>query len=120
MDAQAELAKRKVPTSIDELSQLRPRLIEHLAKVQAVDYEFAQVELAECLATNLAAAIDDADDLDDDARATLGAAIAYFVSSKDAESDLRSPIGLEDDAFVVNEAFALIGRSDLAIDVLEP
>ncbi|MEO6987703.1 MAG: DUF1232 domain-containing protein [Aquihabitans sp.] len=120
MDAQAELAKRKVPTSIDDLRQLRPRLTDHLAKVQAVDYEFAQVELAERLATNLAAAIDGAEDLSNDDCATLGAAIAYFVSSKDAESDLHSPIGLEDDAFVVNEAFSLIGRSDLAIDVLDP
>lgn len=120
MDAQAELDKRKGPTSVDDLQQLRPRLDEHLAKVQNVDYEFAQVELAESIATNLAAAIDGAESLDDGARATLGAAVAYFVSSKDAESDLRSPIGLEDDAFVVNEAFALIGRSDLDIDVLEP
>lgn len=120
MDAQAELDQRKVPTSIDDLRQLQPRLDEHLAKVQAAEYEFVQVELAERLAANLAKAIEEAESLDDDGRATLGAAVAYFVSSKDAESDLRSPIGLEDDAFVVNEAFALIGRSDLDIDVLEP
>lgn len=120
MDAQAELDKRKAPTSIEDLHQLRPRITEHLAQVQAVDYEFAQVELAERIATNLGDAIDGAEGLTDDARATIGAAVAYFVSSKDAESDLRSPIGLEDDAFVVNEAFQLIGRDDLAIDVLEP
>ena len=120
MDAQAELDKRKVPTSVDDLDGLRPRLAEHLAQVQNVDYEFAQVELAERIVANLNTAIDGAEDLNEEALDTLGAAVAYFVSSKDAESDLRSPIGLEDDAFVVNEAFLLIGRDDLAIDVLEP
>lgn len=120
MDAQAELDQRKVPTSIDDLGLLRTRLDDHLAQVQAADYEFVQVELAERIAANLAEVIDGANDLDDEARAVVGAAVAYFVSSKDAESDLRSPIGLEDDAFVVNEAFALLGRADLAIDVLEP
>ena len=120
MDAQAELDQRKVPTSIDDLRQLRTRLNEHLAQVRAADYAFVQVELAERLATNLTEAIEGADRLDDDGRATVAAAVAYFVSSSDAEDDLHSPIGLEDDAFVVNEAFSLIGRTDLAVDVLEP
>lgn len=120
MDARAELDQRKVPTSTEDLRQLRPSLDAHLVTVQGSDYEFVEVGLAERLATNLGVAIDEAESFDDDQRATLGAAAAYFVSSKDAESDLRSPIGLEDDAFVVNEAFTLIGRDDLHVSVLEP
>lgn len=120
MDARAELEQRKVPTSIEDLRQLRARLDAHLAKVQASDYEFVQVGLAERLATNLGVAIGEAENLDDDQRAIVGAAVAYFASSSDAESDLRSPIGLEDDAFVVNEAFTLIDRDDLTVSVIDP
>lgn len=120
MDAQAELAKRTEATSLEQLAEQRIRLDEHLVKVRASEYEFVQADLAERIATNLITVIEDGGSLSDAARATVRAAVTYFVASHDAEDDLLSPIGFEDDAFVVNEALTLIGRADLVVSVLEP
>ena len=119
MDANAELEKLMRPTTAADLDALRPVLADHVASVEARAEERSHLEVA--LARDLAAsftALLDEGGLDDEQRAVVRAAIDYFVQPYDAEADLSSPIGLEDDAFIANTAFERIGRPDLAVSVL--
>lgn len=119
MDANAELEKRMRPTTDADLAALRSVLADHVAAVEARAEERSHVEVA--LARDLASAfttvIDDGG-LDDDQRSIVRAAIDYFVQPYDAEADLSSPIGLEDDAFIANTAFERVGRSDLVVSAI--
>lgn len=119
MDAHAELEQRMRPTTAADLEALRPVLADHVASVEARAEERSNVEVA--LAHDLAAAFTtliDEGGLDDEQRAVLRAAIDYFVQPYDAEADLSSPIGLEDDAFIANTAFERIGRPELAVSAI--
>ena len=42
--------------------------------------------------------------------------ILYFASTEGEEDDLTSPIGLDDDAEVLNACLRLAGRNDLCVD----
>ena len=44
-------------------------------------------------------------------------AVRYFVVEDDAEGDLTSVVGFDDDARVVNAVLRLLGREDLLIEV---
>ena len=59
----------------------------------------------------LTEALESWDNLDDEQRAVLVDAVRYLVRTDDEEDDLRSPIGFEDDAEVVEAALDKIRRS---------
>ncbi|GAA4785629.1 hypothetical protein GCM10023200_19460 [Actinomycetospora chlora] len=92
---------------------LRERLHEHLALVRlaAQDNEFIDVRRAEELHDLLGRALDALPDLDVQQRRELASAIDYLVRVDDDEDDLRSPIGFDDDAEVVEAALARIRPS---------
>jgi uncharacterized membrane protein YkvA (DUF1232 family) len=50
-------------------------------------------------------------------RQAIQAAVRYFILEDDAESDLDSVIGLDDDAEVLNAVLAHLGRSDWSVQV---
>lgn len=120
MDAQAELDQRKRPTTVEDLADLRRQLDDHLGTIEraAEHREFVQVDLGRRLVEAFRAVLADDDGLDDDGRATVRAAVDYFVQTNDAEDDLFSPIGLEDDAFIANAAFEAVGRADLNVSAI--
>jgi hypothetical protein len=119
MDPHVELDKLRKPTSADDLRRQVGRLKTHLEVLEetSFDVDFVELDLANRIVTQLTKAIDESATFDASQRTTLGAAIAYFILSADADHDLTSPRGLHDDARVANAAFALLGRPDLAIDV---
>jgi len=119
VDPLVELQKLRKPTSTEQLDRLIVRLRTHLDVIEETSFEVGHVELdlARSIAASLTRAVHDATKLDADNRATLGAAIEYFILSADADHDLTSAQGLHDDASVANAALGLIGRSDLAIDL---
>jgi uncharacterized membrane protein YkvA (DUF1232 family) len=58
------------------------------------------------------------DDTPDERRAAIQAAVRYFVIEDDADSDLDSILGLDDDAEVVNAVLKHLGHDDWLVEVL--
>lgn len=107
----------KQPTSVADLHVLRGQLSGHLDAIEeeSFEFEFLELDLARKIAICLNQLLDIAATFDADQRSTLRAAVTYFVKADDEENDFESPIGMEDDAEVVNEACRILGRPDLVI-----
>ena len=105
------------PTTLDDLSRLRGRVAVHLDSLeeQSFSHEFLDLELARSLSQGLTSLIDGAAEYDAEERSLARAAIEYFVLAVDAENDVTSPIGLEDDVRVFNAVCQALGRSALEI-----
>lgn len=105
------------PARLDDLHRLRGRVAVHLDSLeeQSFSHEFLDLELARTLARGLTVLIDGASAFDAEERSLVRAAVEYFVLSLDAENDVTSPIGLEDDVRVFNAACRALGRAALEI-----
>jgi len=57
------------------------------------------------------------DEDSEDARLLIQAAIRYFVLNEDAEGDMDSLVGFDDDAQVFNVVVETLGHEDLAVTV---
>ncbi len=101
------------PARLDDLHRLRGRVAVHLDSLeeQSFSYEFLDLELARTLASGLTALIDGASGYDEEERSLVRAAVEYFVLSTDAENDVTSPIGLEDDVRVFNAVCRALGQT---------
>lgn len=106
-----------VPTESTELAGLRLRVTTHLAWVRSQEraYPAVDVDTAARIATALAQLLDEPDSYDAEQRALLRGAVDYYVLRDDGEDDLRSPVGFDDDARVVNAVLDAVGRADLHI-----
>jgi hypothetical protein len=111
------LRELTVPTTVEQLQRLRARISTHVDLIdeQRYDNEFLDAELARDIASSLLAMVDAASHLGADERALVRGAVDYFVLTLDADNDVTSPFGLEDDARVVNHVCERIGRPDLAV-----
>ena len=58
------------------------------------------------------------DDSPESTRRLVQAAVRYFVIEEDADSDLDSILGLDDDAEVLNAVLRKLGHSDWQVEVL--
>jgi uncharacterized membrane protein YkvA (DUF1232 family) len=58
------------------------------------------------------------DDTPEERRAAIQAAVRYFVIEDDADSDLDSILGLDDDAEVLNAVLKHLGHDDWLVEVL--
>lgn len=99
---------------MSEPDTLRAVMRAHLEHVRAAarDNEFVDAAEAIRLHILLARELESWDDLDAGQRSVLAEAVTYLVRTDDEEDDLRSPIGFEDDALVVEAALTrLRGRS---------
>lgn len=95
-----------------EQAQLTRRLTQHLRVVRAAaqENEFLDLPLAEKLHARLGDALGRWTDYDAEQRDVLARAVAYLVRTNDEEDDLRSPVGFDDDAEVVDAALRRISR----------
>jgi len=95
------------------------RVDEHLTGLEAAadDDEFVDIELARLVAQCLHQLIGQVDSGDPDEQALVAGAVEYFVLTGDADDDVASPIGLEDDARVANAVARVLGRVDLVISL---
>lgn len=107
------------PDVPDTAAVLGARIDAHLASVDRAlaNNEFVDRHLAEVIAHRLRTVLDAWDALDADDRRILHTAIAYYALRDDAEDDMTSVLGFEDDARVVNVCLRALGRSDLEIDL---
>lgn len=79
--------------------------------------EFIDITLAYAIADRLTLLLDRYEDLPPDHQSVVSAAVAYFVLPQDAEDDLDSVLGFEDDAMVLNACLDYIGAPDLKIPI---
>jgi len=97
---------------VTDRQALRETMCVHLEHVRAAarDNEFVDAAEAIRLHMLLSEALESWDRLDDGQRRVLADAVRYLVRTDDEEDDLRSPIGFEDDAEVVEAALEKIRR----------
>ncbi len=101
------------PISAD---RLRADLAAHLSELTAhsARHEFIDIGTATRLNAVCHRLLDRlADGAPEDHRRLVQAAVRYFILDDDAESDLHSPIGFDDDAQVVKAVAAAVGAGDL-------
>lgn len=77
--------------------------------------EFVDTSLADAIADRLRQVLAGWDTLTAPQRAAVSATVSYFALSDDAEDDLDSVLGFEDDAHVFNACARFLGRPDLQI-----
>lgn len=101
----------------EEVLRLKGRVEAHAGLLEEASRknEFLDRSLAKRVAEVLATLIDNSADLDADGRALLRGAVEYFVLTTDADDDISSPIGIEDDARVVNVVCEVLGRTDIKV-----
>lgn len=115
-DLFAELLREPLRTT----GSLRLELEAHLQAIALAkaENEFIDVELANRLGTVSRGLLDEADERDDvDIKRLVQAAVRYFILDDDAEPDLDSVCGLDDDAEVCNAVARYLGRDDLVTAV---
>lgn len=101
-------------------AELRAELRAHVESIQAAahDNELLDASLALALANTAEALLAEAEARDsDDVRTLVQAAVRYFILDDDAEPDLSSVCGLDDDAHVCNAVARHLGRDDLLIRI---
>jgi uncharacterized membrane protein YkvA (DUF1232 family) len=113
-----EIAGRVRPSDGSaSVTSLRALVLEHAAALQAsaVDHD-VDLETAARLTSACLALLDEAVRRAD-ITPLVALACEYFVSQDDAEGDLDSFIGLEDDVLVLNAVAREVGRADVALAV---
>jgi uncharacterized membrane protein YkvA (DUF1232 family) len=101
------------------LGELRDEVAAYLLRLEReADLDEAiDLDMAEAIARSLRGLLDHvADEGDEEAHRLVHAAVRYFILEEDAEDDLASLIGFDDDAEVVTEVAEALDRPDLAID----
>jgi uncharacterized membrane protein YkvA (DUF1232 family) len=85
-------------------------------RLRAEREEFVDLQLAEKLATLAHRLLDHLSDQSPNAHACLiQAAVRYFVLQEDAQSDLASVVGWDDDVEVFNAVARFVDRADLVV-----
>ena len=102
--------------SAEELLADRDRVEAHRRSIESAVESGADIEgeLADRIARALGSLLTNAPRWSFVERRVLAGAVEYFIQSDDADGDLRSDHGLEDDARVVAAVCDALGRNDLA------
>ena len=92
-------------------AQLQQAIQRHLEAVKAgqQDNEFIDIDRAHVLAESAGKLIRALDSLSPQGRIVAAAAVLYFVTPNDAEDDLSSSVGFDDDAEVLESALTRLG-----------
>lgn len=101
----------------DEIGALREKLEIYLASVRKAlsQNEFLDVTLAEQIAQRLHLLLNDYGRYSTYHQALLVGTVRYFIKDDDAEHDMHSILGLDDDAAVLNYFCDTVERPDLKI-----
>ena len=118
-DRTSEAFERVVPDNAASSSELLIGLIRsHLSVVaEAASGELVDTHLARVIADRLLKMLESWDQYSDAYRQLAHATVTYFVMNDDADCDLSSPTGFDDDAQIANALFTYLGRVDLLIDL---
>jgi uncharacterized membrane protein YkvA (DUF1232 family) len=99
------------------VDRLRAAVVKHTEDTRkaAASNEFLDASLAEQIARRLQRLLKDYDDRPGHERAVIQAVVRYFVLKEDAENDLDSVLGFEDDAKVLNACLDHLSAPELEI-----
>ena len=102
-----------------ELAGLVSMLDDYLKEIKSAlaTNEFINVELGQIIWHRCHDLVSHYTELDSAGRSAVVGAVRYFIESEDAEDDLDSVIGLEDDAQVVNYVIQQTGLDIPLIDL---
>ncbi len=108
---------RVFPTALSGPDPLRRQLAAHRDEIEAAAArnEFLDGAAARAISERLARLLDDWNAMPPAHRAVVQAAVAYYALRDDAEDDLDSVLGLEDDVAVVNACLRHLGLGTLVI-----
>lgn len=100
-----------------ELAELHQQIVAHTINVHnaLLHNEFIDVALAERIAHTLTGLLNDLSTYPENKRRLIVGATRYFTRGQDAQADLASILGFDDDAAVLNYVLKEIGRDDLRI-----
>lgn len=106
------------PLDAANMAGLQAAVAEHLNAVRQATQrnEFLDLAAAEALAHGLAALLDQYPDCTPAQQALIIGAARYFVRRDDAEGDLVSVLGFDDDKTVFNHVAEAVGRPELKVD----
>ena len=101
-----------------EAADLRRAVSAHVERIRSAltTNEFLDVATAERIANVLTGLLDDYACQTELRRTLIVGAARYFVQARDAEPDLASLLGLDDDVQVLNFVLDSIGRADLKVE----
>lgn len=102
-----------------EIFALREKLDGYLKAVQQalIQNEFLDVTLARKIANTLHQLLDNYGRYTKEHQSLLVGTVRYFVKDDDAEHDMHSVLGLDDDAAVLNYFLDILGRPELKISL---
>lgn len=102
-----------------EIVSLRDRLNDYLDAVQQalIQNEFLDLRLARQIAHTLHQLLDSYSRYTKEHQSLLVGTVRYFVKDDDAEHDMHSVLGLDDDAAVLNYFLDILGRPELKISL---
>jgi uncharacterized membrane protein YkvA (DUF1232 family) len=105
--------------SIDALPELLEAVHQHALQVRQAlkTNEFLDVALAEKIAETLAKLLGDIENYPPNQKRLVVGAARYFVKSHDAQADLVSLLGFDDDVAVLNYVLVELGQSELRISL---
>ncbi len=103
--------------SPEDARALVPSIKEHARAIQAAqaENEFLDAETGEKISNALVALLMDYERYSDEQKRLVVGAARYFIDSQDAEGDLTSILGCEDDAEVLNYVVKQLNREDLRV-----
>ncbi|MBM3684091.1 MAG: hypothetical protein FJW83_06065 [Actinobacteria bacterium] len=107
-----------LPTSVDDLHDLRLVVTTHIAAVRIAAERFpaSDLETAERIADVLDGLLDEPHRWQDDERALLRGVVGYFVQRAGGNDDLADAIGFDDDARVLNAVLDALGLGDRRVE----
>ena len=108
-----------IELSQTEIELLIQAISDHMQKIRdALRYnEFLDIQTAERISEILLTLLQRYPNYPKNKRAMIVGAARYFVFSNDAQSDLTSLLGFDDDVAVLNYVLDQIGHSDLRIPI---
>lgn len=100
-----------------DLDRLTTQVIAHAAQIRQATRrnEFLDAGLADQIADLLCLLLSDVTHQTPQQRALVVGAARYFTDMNDADSDLNSILGLDDDVEVLNHVLDLLGHTDLKV-----
>ena len=105
------------PLATEDAVALKARIDEHVQTVRnALQHnEFLDLAAAEAIADGLVALLDAYPHCSSQHQTLIVGAVRYFVRFDDAEGDLVSVLGFDDDRMVLNHVAETIGRPELKV-----
>jgi uncharacterized membrane protein YkvA (DUF1232 family) len=88
-----------------------------MARAAMRQNEFIDIVLAEAIARTLDQLLKESGNYPENHRRLIIGAAHYFIQNQDAQGDISSILGFDDDVAVLNYVLKEIGRDDLKVDL---